>query len=545
MVRKTRRKPAFESCPMAVPENFDADSLLVGVGRADMAANLKDAMYYILDTLVQMGNRQDTRHQLEKVGYYYLSSDILGKICGKRYSTALKILSKAGIIASNNSYSAGKFSKGYRLTGKYSSADIKFRELSDQGSIKKKIIEYRNQQELLNNAELDKIPYITKWYNPDKLKIDVEQAHVFMEFYKKVLIDLIPASTSDDKRKELTNRINQRYNSSINSANKIRSGEFNLKRTSTDHRLHSSVTSMKKELRGFLKYDNKSLVGIDIKACQPFLLTQLLKKQTFSKTTEGLDIQTQYPKLYTALQGQGLQNLQSIFMSVGYSQNDGSHLPAANFEEINWEKDFYSKLIELELELFGKTGRSFTSRGAAKKQMMVILYSKNKNKKYYQSVERFKKMFPREGQLIEIFSDLGRKHNENFLPILMQRFESKLILDIVCKEVSDLLPEAPIIPVHDSILTTPEYVDQVKEIMSNTIMRVTGLRPGLTLDNDTPEVILKNLSEVSKEDFEEIINNPSSGLEEHDILSKKHLLDIIPYWNGKKILSTKYLQDEE
>lgn len=162
--------------------------------------------------------------------------------------------------------------------GEYAGAEYENRELSDEKFIAR-ILEHRLEQDRINKAELDKIPYITKWFN-EKLTMDIDGAHNFTELHKS---KLKKSNKSKKKAENIENRVNVRYNTSLNSARKIINGDFGLTRTGKDNRLHSTVASMKKELRPFLSYDGKPLVGVDVKSSQPYLFTQLLKPEFYEK----------------------------------------------------------------------------------------------------------------------------------------------------------------------------------------------------------------------------------------------------------------------
>ncbi|WP_448633238.1 hypothetical protein [Pedobacter panaciterrae] len=116
---------------------------------------------------------------------------------------------------------------------------------------------------------------------------------------------------------------------------------------------------------------------------------------------------------------------------------------------------------------------------------------------------RFEQMFPKEAALIHLFHKISDQ-GKNYLPILMQRLESKLMLEMVAEEVSVQLPDAPIITVHDCILTTNEFQEPVKDIMYGVLYGKTGVDPGLKLENDDAKGRLKELDDTVAKDLEKI-----------------------------------------
>lgn len=69
-------------------------------------------MYFILDSIIQQSETRKGREKMEEDGLVPLHSDILGGICGKRYTEAFKILENEGVVYRDSSYSAGHYSMG-------------------------------------------------------------------------------------------------------------------------------------------------------------------------------------------------------------------------------------------------------------------------------------------------------------------------------------------------------------------------------------------------------------------------------------------------
>jgi hypothetical protein len=60
----------------------------------------------------------------------------------------------------------------------------------------------------------------------------------------------------------------------------------------------------------------------------------------------------------------------------------------------------------------------------------------------------------------------------------MQRAEANLMIDTVCLRLMKYHPEIPVVTIHDSILTTAEYLPTVKRIITEEFARM-GLKPTL------------------------------------------------------------------
>jgi hypothetical protein len=86
--------------------------------------------------------------------------------------------------------------------------------------------------------------------------------------------------------------------------------------------------------------------------------------------------------------------------------------------------------------------------------------------------ELFARDFP---TVYKAINDLKRKDYRQ-LAYLLQAHESKLMIDIICRKILAEIPGTFIGTIHDSILTTPDKADQVREIMVREFRRF-GLSP--------------------------------------------------------------------
>ncbi len=82
-----------------------------------------------------------------------------------------------GIIRRTKGYQAGHQSKLFKLTKKYASVRQKIRSIPKEASLYKRLLQYREEQKKLKDAEFAKIKYITKWLDPQRLTIDLNKAN--------------------------------------------------------------------------------------------------------------------------------------------------------------------------------------------------------------------------------------------------------------------------------------------------------------------------------------------------------------------------------
>ncbi len=79
-----------------------------------------------------------------------------------------------------------------------------------------------------------------------------------------------------------------------------------------------------------------------------------------------------------------------------------------------------------------------------------------------------------------------RRHGYKELAREMQRAESKLIIEGVCGRVMELYPNIPLVTVHDSILTTQQFVPTVRAVIEEEFSKL-GINPTIKTKGETFE----------------------------------------------------------
>lgn len=72
---------------------------------------------------------------------------------------------------------------------------------------------------------------------------------------------------------------------------------------------------------------------------------------------------------------------------------------------------------------------------------------------------------------------------------LLQRIESYLLLDVICKSINKQYPEIPLITVHDCICCVPEYVEYVESVIKERLTEYVGYPPTLEKESWSPKMI--------------------------------------------------------
>ena len=85
---------------------------------------------------------------------------------------------------------------------------------------------------------------------------------------------------------------------------------------------------------------------------------------------------------------------------------------------------------------------------------------------------------------------------------LLQKTESYLMLEVICREFHEKHPSAPVFTIHDAICTLPQYLPDLKELILERFPEITGAKVGLKSSLLTPE--LKSKPEEIDEEWQKI-----------------------------------------
>ena len=230
-----------------------------------------DNFKYIIHKILFWSNNYK-EEEFVQVSSKYLDKNI------QNYNFYLKHLVNSGILVCNYDYSYKNPNKshatGYKLTKKYLS------------SIKKDCVYKYNIVKLLTNdnsklIDNNKVTHLSKWFN-DKLKIDLKKANQkSIELFKEDI-------RSNAKNPKL------KYHLRNLKIDNFKNKEFKFHRDLNVGRFHSNITSINKEIREFLYYDNKPIKFVDIKNSQPLLIKSLLTKEFYRTDIKGKKIESLY-----------------------------------------------------------------------------------------------------------------------------------------------------------------------------------------------------------------------------------------------------------
>jgi hypothetical protein len=206
---------------------------------------------------------------------------------------------------------------------------------------------------------------------------------------------------------------------------KIYDKEFFMHIDDFGNRIHTNITSLKSNLRQFLYFNKEKLVNIDIANSQPIfalIIHPSLPKRCALFCNPSLDV-----RLYRR------------FVEGG---------------------TFYDELMK-------KCGNE--DRSAFKKRVFAETFFG----------KRMNSIFAAEYPTVADFLRNVKKKDYRNAAKYMQRAESRLIINCVCKRIMNEYPSCFISTIHDSILTTEDGVAIVKKVMYEEFAKYDGLRPYL------------------------------------------------------------------
>jgi hypothetical protein len=413
------------------------------------------AVYFLsLFNSLPTNNREDNEKQTIS-----LSSQRLKKLHSS-YNQYINFFIDHDFIYLIKNYSSdSKSCKKYTLNVKYKFDKVLIFEIKDITFLKR-----------FNNKGNDETTS-KKWENCNILR-----PHLIECFNNKLSIK---AREAYDKIKYLFYQ-SDTYSKAINSIQLIT--EFHYKQwkysinEETDNRLHSNLTRSPKDLRKFIRYDDKPIAGVDVKTSQPYFFMALI----------------------TSIVNQNRDLLNNIGAKKILKADVIKKLFDINLDKVELrkfycsviKKDFYSefeKIITIEVNDNGKPIRKVqkkenpyqknsnktkiynTKRDLVKEVVMEIFNSKPKTT--IREAAQFRKEYPSIQKIFVCLHENGIKLHQ-----LLQQIESYVLLDCVAKEIHDKNPDMPMFSIHDCLVTTIDQVEALKSEMEKEIEKVTTIK---------------------------------------------------------------------
>jgi hypothetical protein len=259
----------------------------------------------------------------------------------------------------------------------------------------------------------------------------------------------------------------------------IEKGEFNYSVSRSNHRVNSVFTSMKRELRYFLRTNGKQMVEVDITTSHPFTLATILTERFFNDTREGYNLHNMFPQFYKSFryscESMEYQYFLKIFAGymviesnvindnyISYITYQGNVLYNINNPLLDtfisymcgrfWRKRGIQKYRSLNFknDIYKTIGDEIgMTREKVKDQFQLYINFSDKNRRVnVELIKHMERKFKDVSKLIQFMSNIN--HLKSPFSYLIQRCESYLFLRHGCLELSK--NNIPYITIHDSVL---------------------------------------------------------------------------------------------
>jgi len=396
-----------------------------------------------------------------------------------KFLSKIRILKKLNYSTDQNQCTKYKFDykKAYYLG--YRTFDLENIEI-------KRSIRRQKSDYLFQGYKDKDVEHLTKWFDDD------------LQFDEKKCSQLLPSiltkkgiTYNENDDDSVTIRKYLRIQSYNRSAGELTHKNFRMSRNKdSDNRLHTNLTNLSKKLRQFVKYKGETLHSLDIKNSQPFFIIALIE----GLINKNNNIIRNINKVYGNNNNGIISTISSTFLSDKGFQEEFEILrkwilEGVFYDEIigiyNLQKaknGMYEVKVYIENKTKTKTKTEYVEsiREASKRLTLRLLYTPAKKKdEHYKA---FKSRFPKICDFFVFLKNYsGRKDSYKKFPKLLQHIESDCIIDNVTKKIAKKYPHAPIFTIHDSVVTTEEYIDEFQDLMYSYISEYTyGLTPKLS-----------------------------------------------------------------
>lgn len=395
------------------------------------------------------------------------------------YKCYLDYLIDTGVIISNGHFEIGKHSIGYKFAPLYENVGlVKYvYNRKPQGNEKSATAvpaqTYNKDKDILEDNPLVNLPYLSQWYKDSKLTINSDvKKYAWQVKEGKFAAGISSWNDNHDKWDKKNKRYfkkypRSQYNAAMHNIAAIEMGAYNAKIDSNVHRLHSAITNMQKDYRNFLKYDGQEITAIDISNSQPFLLTILFNPDFWNKDSNAYinighlpqNIQDRFPDKL-------LNEIKTYVASIPKDKKSEYITKASNGE-------VYEFMMHKANEQYPDCCKE---KKDAKIMMLIAFFSSNRflNQEGAHLKKVFSEIFPEIYELIRI----SKVNDKSDFACLLQSVESEIILHRCCKRIWDEGEhKMPVFTIHDSIATTSEYVEFVRNIMDEELTKAAEVHP--------------------------------------------------------------------
>jgi len=503
-----------------IPENLNIVELLQAANR-EPKSYLVDKVAFICHEVHLAAVYHRDYLENEDRPFFPLYSKILQKYIHD-YKEIELLLIDGGVIECNGKYSKiNHQSFRFRFTEKYYGQKFKEHEIITIG-LHNKIQVYYKTDPLPPTPENESYQFLKEYWTNHKLKIDVERAMKWIDAAYQSEMNFLNsqyAKKGGQKKVAAIKKLTEKCEIWKTSVQNYNTGRLVFRPDDFSKRLHTKLTNLKKELRGFITYDGMELVSLDIKNSQPYLSLVLFNEDFWRERAKNGQNILLYRKI-------GLDKIKKEIKDKLCNSN--MLAKTSKSEAGKWfEFDNYMSLVtsgrlyEYLIKLFCEIRTNPFLRDEVKKKFLIYLYydpaNLDKFEEGYASINLLNEVFPNISALFLLlkakgtykveppdykaiyqpvyqfpFHALSAKDSFKFPPQLLQRIESHLVIEVVCKGLKKGNRDIPLFTIHDSIVTTKEFQQIVHGKMIEVLKNAIGFEPTIEPQYFTPvDVIAK------------------------------------------------------
>ena len=386
----------------------------------------REHFYYLISYLA---TKQITYKNRE-----FMSLDLikLKALTSSNIDRHLKLLVDIGLVITDG-YKVGKKSKWYKLNQNYCKGLERFEIKTNSKlhtSLSKK---YRNKR-----AHVNLLPHHLKLMRAELMNID---------------FDYWSANQWVLNNADVSKRIY--YSLSLEHLKDKRLRYF--KRNKTNQRLDTNLTTLKSELRQFIKGD---YVSIDLVNSQPFLLGILIDSIIKDSNTLCYLLSNE-----SMVQAFGIKRIKKSY-NCHQNQEKAKMVTLNNYLDATKNGLLYDNFI--------KVFDGELKRKEVKDMFFKVLFSANGSAHqipYKKEKIKFSNVYPLVGEIVKEL----KVNNHKTLPVYLQKLESYLFIDCIAKRLVDvgITP----LTVHDSVIVKREHQQKVLAIMKDVFINEVGVIP--------------------------------------------------------------------
>ena len=379
-------------------------------------------------------------------GYFHpISKETFGNYVPAKLVKKLKeILENLGVIDENPKHlpkSVAKtrkpFCKSYRFTAPYQ--DSMPVEIIKDFGIQERVLKKRRHRHWRNKESR---PPELSW-----LEKQIHQLEILPEAFEEI-----------DRYEFKSERAKGFTRILLSKIDELRAGltdQLFFSRDDTIDRVHSPITTLKKDFRRFLRFQGDPIAIVDAVACHPFLLLSLYNEPSLKNDPEAQIEAQRYYSLWELRHGK--RDFYIAFNDLG----------ELGMERNDMKSGFYTEFLYCPKPKKGN-GEKIAAVYEMHFPKLYGLMKRIKSARYLPDGDPYFKT--------------TRSSNHGQLAVMMFRRETRAFID---ESVGEIFSGDKfwVVTIHDALCCHPDNIDKIKDILARNLKAQTGFHPVLDVEN--------------------------------------------------------------